>query len=120
VTTGASNDLKEATRIARQLITQYGMSDVLGLRTFGKREELVFLGRDIAEQRDYSEKVAELIDQEISRFISDAIKTASAIIKKKRDKLDEIAIKLLEKETLEKEEFEKIFEPNQDSKSDQS
>jgi len=109
VTTGASNDLKEATKIARQLIMQYGMSEALGPRTFGKREELIFLGREITEQRDYSEKVAELIDKEIDRLISDAIKTAVSIIRKRKDKLEEIVALLLEKETLEKEEFEAIF-----------
>ena len=109
VTTGASNDLKEATRIARQLIMQYGMSDVLGPRTFGKREELIFLGREITEQRDYSEKVAELIDQEINRFISEAMKTATEVIKKSRSKMEEIVALLIKKETLEKEEFEAIF-----------
>lgn len=109
VTTGASNDLKQATKISRQLIMQYGMSDVLGPRTFGKREELIFLGKEITDQRDYSEKVAEQIDAEISKFIANAIKMARTIIKDKRNKLEEIAKKLLEKETLEREEFEAIF-----------
>ncbi|MFA6215718.1 MAG: ATP-dependent zinc metalloprotease FtsH [Patescibacteria group bacterium] len=109
VTTGASNDLKEATKIARQLIMQFGMSEVLGPRTFGKREELIFLGREITEQRDYSEKIAELIDKEISRFISEAIKTATEIISRKKDKLEAIVAALLKKETLEKEEFDAIF-----------
>jgi len=109
VTTGASNDLKEATKIARKLLMQYGMSEVLGPRTFGKREELIFLGREITEQRDYSEKIAELIDKEISKFISGAIKTATDIITKKKDKLEAIVAVLLKKETLEKEEFEAIF-----------
>ncbi|MFA6255405.1 MAG: ATP-dependent zinc metalloprotease FtsH [Patescibacteria group bacterium] len=109
VTTGASNDLKEATKIARQLIMQYGMSKVLGPRTFGKREELIFLGREITEQRDYSEKVAELIDKEINNFINQSIKTATNIIRKKRDRLEAIVKLLLEKETLEKEEFDAIF-----------
>ena len=109
VTTGASNDLREATKITRQLIMQYGMSEVLGPRTFGKREELIFLGKEITEQRDYSEKVAETIDQEINKLIADAIKTASGIIKKHRDKLEDIVKALMEKETLEKEAFEAIF-----------
>ena len=109
VTTGASNDLREATRIARQLTMQFGMSDVLGPRTFGKRDELIFLGREISEQRDYSEKVAETIDHEINLLLADAIKTATAIIKKRRDKLEEIVAILLKKETIEREEFEAIF-----------
>ncbi|MBI3290700.1 ATP-dependent zinc metalloprotease FtsH [Candidatus Falkowbacteria bacterium] len=111
VTTGASNDLKEATKICRQLIMQYGMSDLLGPRTFGKREELIFLGREITEQRDYSEKIAEQIDQEINRFIGQAIETATHIINDKREKLEQISKILLEKETLEKEQFEAIFAP---------
>ncbi len=110
VTTGAANDLKEATNIARQLIMQYGMSENLGPRTFGKREELIFLGREITEQRDYSEKIAELIDKEISNLISEAMKTALTIIKKKSSKLKDIVDILLKKETIEKEEFDAIFE----------
>ena len=111
LSTGASNDLKEATRLARRLIMQYGMSDTLGARTFGEREELIFLGREIHEQRDYSEKVAELIDKEISKFIEGAIKTAREIITKRRDKLDQVAAILLEKETIERDEFEALFTP---------
>ena len=109
VSTGAANDLKEATRLARRLIMEFGMSDVLGPRTFGKREELVFLGREITEQRDYSEKVAETIDKEISKFISQATDCAKDIIKKMRPKLEEIVSVLLVKETIEKDEFEAIF-----------
>jgi len=108
VTTGASNDLREATKIARKLTMQYGMSETLGPRTFGKREELIFLGKEITEQRDYSEHVAEIIDKEINKFIGDALKVATSIIKTKRDKLEKIATELLRKETLEKEEFEAI------------
>lgn len=110
VTTGASNDLNRATKLAKELITQYGMSDNLGSRTFGETEELIFLGRQIHEQRDYSEKVAEAIDKEISRLISDASKTAYKLITINRKKLDLIVQKLLEKETLEKEEFAAIFQ----------
>jgi cell division protease FtsH len=109
VTTGASNDLKQATRLARRLITEFGMSEKLGARTFGEKEEMIFLGKEIHEQRDYSEKVAEVIDQEINHFIAKAIKTAREIIKRKSEKLEEIVKILLEKETIEKEEFEKIF-----------
>jgi len=109
VTTGASNDLRQATRLARRLITEFGMSEKLGPRTFGEKEEMIFLGREIHEQRDYSEKVAETIDQEITHLIADATKTALEIVRKKKNKLDEIAKILLEKETIEKEAFEKIF-----------
>ncbi len=109
LTTGASNDLKQATRLAKSLVTRYGMSDELGPRLFGEHEELIFLGREITEQRDYSEKTAERIDEEINRLIKQAVHTAEKIIEEKRDKLDLIASKLLEKETLEREEFEALF-----------
>ncbi len=109
VTTGASNDLKQATKLARQLVTEFGMSEKLAPRTFGEREELIFLGKEIHEQRDYSEKIAEIIDQEINHFITEATKTAREIIKRKKEKLEKIVKILLEKETIEKEEFEAIF-----------
>ncbi|OGY46648.1 MAG: cell division protein FtsH [Candidatus Buchananbacteria bacterium RIFCSPHIGHO2_01_FULL_47_11b] len=109
VSTGASNDLRVATRLARRMVTDYGMSEQLGPRTFGERDELIFLGREIHEQRDYSEKFAEAIDAEINRLIGDGMKKASGIIKKMRPKLDQIAEILLKKETIEKAEFEALF-----------
>ncbi|MBI5135419.1 ATP-dependent zinc metalloprotease FtsH [Candidatus Uhrbacteria bacterium] len=108
ITTGPSNDLREATRVARRLITEYGMSE-LGPRTFGEKEEMVFLGRDFAEQRDYSEKMAERIDAEITKLVFKAQKQAETILKKNRKIMDKIVVALLEKETLEKEEFEAFF-----------
>lgn len=108
VTTGASNDLQQATRLARALVTEFGMSEILGPRTFGQKDEMIFLGREIHEQRDYSEQVAQTIDAEVSRFIGDAYKKAQSIIKKHAKKLDDIVAALLDKETLEREEFEKI------------
>ncbi len=110
VTTGASNDLKSATKLARTLVTRYGMSAKLGPRTFGEHEELIFLGREISEQRDYSEKMAELIDEEVSGLIINAMKTAEGIIRRRRDKLDELANRLLKQETMEQDEFEALFE----------
>ena len=110
VTTGASNDLKVATKMARRLVTEFGMSETLGPRTFGEREELIFLGKEIHERRDYSEKVAHLIDQEVSKFIDNAFVTATKTIKKFRPYLEEIVKRLMEKETIEKEEFESIFQ----------
>ena len=110
ITTGPSNDLKAATRMARDLVTRYGMSDALPPRTFGEREEMIFLGREIHEQRDYSEKIAERIDEEITRVINNALKTAQDIIRSRKDKLEAIVLKLLEQETLEKEEFESLFD----------
>ena len=110
VTTGASSDLKKATRIARKLVTEYGMSEQLGQRTFGERDDLVFLGRDLTEHRDYSEKSAELIDQEVTRFIAAAFQKAKDIISASREKMETVVVLLLEKETLEKEEFEAAVE----------
>jgi cell division protease FtsH len=108
VTTGATSDLRRATGLARRLITDFGMSETLGPRTYGEKEELIFLGREIHEQRDYSEKIAEEIDKEISVFIDQAVHQAKGVIKAHRDKLEKVVKALLKKETLEKEEFEKI------------
>lgn len=107
VTTGASNDLEKATRIARNLVTRYGMSR-LGPRTFGKKEEIIFLGKDINEEKDYSEDTAKEIDKEVSRFISEAYRTAEKIIKIKKNTLEKIVKVLLDKETIEKDEFNAI------------
>jgi cell division protease FtsH len=111
LTTGASADLKSATKIAHRMVTEFGMSDVLGPRTFGEHGEMVFLGREISEQRDYSEKIAEEIDAEVGTLIRDAEKKALAIIKHKRPVLDKLVETLLVKETIEKEEFEAIVGP---------
>ncbi|MFH1667968.1 MAG: ATP-dependent zinc metalloprotease FtsH [Candidatus Komeilibacteria bacterium] len=109
VTTGASNDLQRATKLAENLIMQYGMSEKMGPRTFGEHEEMVFLGNEIHKQRDYSEATAEMIDQEVSAMISTAAKTALDLITKHRDSLDKIANQLLEKETIEKDAFSALF-----------
>jgi cell division protease FtsH len=109
VTTGASNDLRQATKLARQLVTVYGMSDLLGPRTFGEKDELIFLGREITEQRDYSDKVAESIDSEVTKFITVAQRTAKAIVTKFKPQLERIVKALIEKETLEREEFEALL-----------
>ena len=108
VTTGASNDLERATDIARKLVTRFGMS-ALGPRTFGRKEELVFLGKEISEEKNYSESTATKIDQEVSKFIQDAYKTAEKIITEKREILERIAKTLLEKETIEQEEFNELI-----------
>jgi cell division protease FtsH len=108
VTTGATSDLKRATEIARSLVTEFGMSEKLPPRTFGDKEELIFLGREISEQRDYSEKTAQAIDSEVDKLIVNAYDKSCDIIKEERIMLDKIAQALLEKETLEKEEFEEI------------
>ncbi len=108
VTTGATSDLRRATALARSLITDYGMSYDLGPRTFGEKEDLIFLGREIHEQRDYSEKIAEKIDQEINRFMAEATDKVKKILKEERSKLEAVAAALLEKETLEKNQFIEI------------
>jgi cell division protease FtsH len=109
ITTGASNDLERATDLARAMVTRYGMSDTLGPRTFGNREELVFLGREISEQRNYSEEVAEQIDNEVKRIISSAYAKAKEILTTYREKLDAISSRLVHEETIEGPEFEAMF-----------
>ena len=109
ITTGASNDLEQATRIARSMVTQYGMSDSLGPLTFGEKEELVFLGKEIGEQRNYSEDVAQVIDEEVRSLVNEAYEHARGIITRYRDKLTAIAEKLEEEETLEADAFEAFF-----------
>ncbi|MGE5261942.1 MAG: ATP-dependent zinc metalloprotease FtsH [Acidobacteriota bacterium] len=109
ITTGASNDLERATNIARAMVTRYGMSEKLGPRTFGDREELVFLGREISEQRNYSEQVAEDIDNEVKRIISSAYNRAKEVLTNYRAKLDAIADRLVREETIEGGEFEAMF-----------
>ncbi|MBZ9572064.1 ATP-dependent zinc metalloprotease FtsH [Patescibacteria group bacterium] len=107
ITTGASNDLEKASRLARKLVKEYGMSS-LGPVSFGEKEGLVFLGKEISEQRNYSEEVAAKIDKEVDRFIKNAQKQAKKILIKKRRLLEKIARTLIEKETIEKEEFERL------------
>ena len=101
ITTGASNDIEQATNLARQMVMRYGMSQKLGPRTFGKREELVFLGREISEQADYSDRVAETIDEEVHNLIEGAYQTAKNLIISHKDKLAQVSKYLIENETLE-------------------
>ncbi len=108
ITTGASNDLERATAIARNLVTRYGMSD-LGPRTFGHKEELVFLGKELHEEKNYSEETAREIDNQVTKFIDNAYKVAEKILIEKKDLLDNISNVLLEKETIEQTEFNKIM-----------
>jgi cell division protease FtsH len=109
VTTGARSDLEQATRMARAMVKQYGMSEKLGPLIFGEKDELVFLGKEIGEQRNYSEQVARQIDQEIRRIVENAYNRAVKIINENRHKLDEIAERLLKEETLDAQGFEAIF-----------
>ena len=108
VTTGASNDLDRATTIARNLVTRYGMSE-LGPRTFGHKEEMVFLGKEIHEEKNYSEKTAEEIDKQVSKFIDGAFQVAEKMLKDKKEMLEKITEVLLEKETIEQDEFNKLI-----------
>ena len=109
ITTGASNDLERATKMARSMVTRWGMSQKLGPMTYGQKEELVFLGREISEQRDYSEAVAQEIDGEVRRLINEAYTRARALLTEYRDKLDAIARRLIEIETVDSTEFERLF-----------
>ena len=106
-TTGPSNDLERATHMARSMVTRYGMSQ-LGARTFGHKDELVFLGKELHEERNYSEETAERIDKEVTRLIENAFKKATTILTTRRETLNAIATTLLEKETIEKDEFEAL------------
>jgi cell division protease FtsH len=105
VTNGASSDLEHVTRIARTMVTRWGMSNKLGPRVFGQKEELVFLGREIGEQRDYSESIAEQIDEEVHTFVSTAYDRALEVLRNNRDRLDTVAQRLIEVETISREEF---------------
>jgi cell division protease FtsH len=110
ITTGASDDLRRVSRLARDMVTQYGMSDGLGLRVYGEKQELVFLGREISEQRDYSDAVAEQIDGEVRQIIDSEYQRAHNLLVENRDKLDLISQRLLEVETLEAHEFIALME----------
>jgi len=109
MTTGSENDIENATKIARKMVTEYGMSERLGPRTFGQKQELIFLGREIGEQKDYSEKVAEEIDEEIHRILANAYETAKDILLKNKEKLIQVAERLMVVETLEGPELEELF-----------
>ena len=109
VTNGASSDLEQVTRIARTMITRWGMSPRLGPRVFGQKEELVFLGREIGEQRDYSESIAEQIDEEVHLIVSSAYERALQVLRENRDKLDAVAERLMEVETIGRDEFLEIM-----------
>ena len=109
VTTGATEDIAQATKLARAMVTSLGMSDKLGPRTFGERQEMVFLGREIAEQKDYSDDTAKQIDEEVHNIIQQAHQTARDILTKNKSKLVFLAEKLIAKETLEGNDLAAIF-----------
>jgi cell division protease FtsH len=110
ITSGAANDLERVTRLARNMVTRLGMSDDLGPMVYGQKDELIFLGREIGEQRDYSESVAERIDEEVFRIVHEAYERAKGILIKYRQQLDTVATNLIEVETIDREEFEKLFD----------
>ena len=109
MSTGAENDLEVATNLARKMVTEYGMSDALGPRVFGHKEEMIFLGREIGEQKNYSEKTAEVIDDEIRQLIAWAHDTAMRLLAENRNVLDLMATELMKRETIEGEALERVF-----------
>ena len=109
LSTGAGNDIEQSTNLARKMVCEWGMSDVLGPVTFGKKDEEIFLGREIAQHKDYSEQTAKLIDAEIKKLVLNAQKKAEEIIKKHIDKLHSLADALLEREILDGDEIDKIL-----------
>ncbi len=109
MTSGASDDIERATKLARRMVTQWGMSERLGPLTFGHKEELVFLGRDLGEQRNYSEEVAGEIDKEVHRLIEDAYQRARKILNERREKLDELADYLKREETIDGKQMDEIL-----------
>ncbi|NQT33124.1 MAG: ATP-dependent zinc metalloprotease FtsH, partial [Candidatus Omnitrophica bacterium] len=118
ISTGAQNDIKKATELARDMVTQYGMSDRLGHLTVGKRHQQVFLGRDITEERNYSEETAKIIDDEVKKIVDRCYETAKSKLLENKDKLDLLADKLLEKETMDENEVRELLGfPKKEEKS---
>ncbi len=109
ITTGASSDLQHVTEIARDMVTRYGMSELMGPMIYGKKHEMVFLGRDLGEQRDYSDAVALEIDREVQRLVNLSYSKARQVLSEHRAELDAIALRLIEVETIEEEEFKAFF-----------
>jgi len=109
LTTGASNDLERATKIARSMVQYYGMSDAIGPVVVGQREELIFLGRELSEHKNYSEKIASQIDSEVERIVLEGEKKAKDVLAKHKAKLKKLSEVLLKKETIEREELDRII-----------
>jgi cell division protease FtsH len=109
VTSGAENDIQRATQLARRMVTQWGMSDKVGTVTMGHKEELVFLGRDLGEQRNYSEEVAAQIDDEIKRLVSEAYDNAKRILSDLRARMDAVVERLKVVETIDAAELDAIL-----------
>ncbi len=117
ITTGAQNDLKQATLLARKMVVEYGMSNKLGPQTYGHKEDLPFLGKEIAEHRNYSEEVASLIDREVSNFIREGKTKAKEIVTKHKSVLKKLSEKLLKEETVSGKEFERLLTKNPKTKA---
>ena len=120
VSTGASNDLKIASDLARKLVKDYGMSEKLGPIVFGERNELQFLGKEFGEDRNYSEKIAQKIDEEVAKVIKQAANQAIKILKAKNNLLEKLSKELIKKETLEREELEKILKIDRKKRQEKS
>jgi cell division protease FtsH len=109
ITTGSENDIERATKMARRMVTEYGMSESLGPVAYGQKDELVFLGREIGEQRDYSDGTARAIDEEVRRIVEEAYRRARRLLEEHRSTLDRIAQRLTEVETLEGQELRDLL-----------
>ncbi len=114
ISTGASDDIRRATSLAHKMVTDYGMSDKLGTRTFGNKQEMIFLGREISEQKDYGDDIANVIDEEVHRIVQEGYDTAHDILSNNKDRLEHIALRLMEKETIETNELEALFTESTD------
>ena len=110
ISTGASNDMQRATKLARNMVTQWGMSEKMGNMVYGEPHEHVFMGRDFGQTKDYSEQVAYELDQEIKKIIDEKYALAKQILTENRDILNELAMSLLEHESINAEEFDEIVE----------
>jgi cell division protease FtsH len=109
ITTGASDDIRKATNLARKMVTEWGMSDKLGPLTFGERQEMVFLGRDLGEQRNYSEDIASEIDQEVHQLVADAFLRAKQVLREHQVALETLAERLVEVETMDSADMDRII-----------
>jgi cell division protease FtsH len=109
ISTGAGDDIQRATNIVRKMVKEWGMSELLGPVAFGRKHQMIFLGRDIGEQKDYSEHIGEQIDDEIRRFLDEGYARATAILREHRELLDRLARELLGKESLDGPALELIF-----------
>src|SRR5262249_27494545 len=108
VTTGAAQDIQQATNIARRMVTQFGMSDVIGPIAVGDREQEIFLGREVVQRREISDRTAEIVDEEVKNILTRSYATATKILTERRRALDGLAAALLERETLEREMVEMV------------